>query len=69
MIGPSGSGKTSLVHHIAASLKCILINFMSTDLINADPGSTESAIRDLFKKSQLLVKQDSKSEFKQFIRY
>lgn len=35
---------------------------MSTDLISADPGSTESAIRDLFKKARLLVEQDNKSE-------
>jgi len=62
LIGPSGSGKTSLVHHVAASEKCILFNFVSTDFINANPGSTETAIRDLFKKAQLLVEHDDKSE-------
>jgi hypothetical protein len=51
-----------LVHHVAASLKCIIFNLISTDLISADPGSTELAIRDLFKRAQLLIKQDSKSE-------
>ncbi|XP_025416333.1 spermatogenesis-associated protein 5-like protein 1 isoform X2 [Sipha flava] len=61
LIGPSSSGKTCLVHHVAASLKCIIFNLISTDLISADPGSTELAIRDLFKRAQLLIKQDSKT--------
>jgi len=63
LIGPSGSGKTSLVIHVAASLKCILFNLISTDFINADPGSTESVIRVLFKRVKLLLEQDSKSEY------
>jgi len=62
LIGPSGSGKTRLVTHVAALLKCILFDIISTDLVNADPGSTESVIRDLFKRVQLLLEQDSKSE-------
>lgn len=62
MIGPSSSGKTSLVHHVAASLKCIIFNLISTDFINADPGSTEAAIRDLFQKALLLIEQDEKSK-------
>ncbi|CAI6352363.1 unnamed protein product [Macrosiphum euphorbiae] len=61
LIGPSGSGKTSLVLHVAASLKCILFNLISTDFINADPGSTESVIRGLFKRVKLLLEQDSKT--------
>ncbi|XP_050436887.1 ribosome biogenesis protein SPATA5L1-like [Adelges cooleyi] len=60
LIGPSGCGKTSLVKHIAASLKCILLNFLSTDFINSDPGSTETVIRNVFSKSQLIVQQDKK---------
>lgn len=35
---------------------------MSTDFINSDPGFTELAIRDLFEKAHLLIKQDDKSE-------
>jgi len=62
LIGPSGSGKTRLVTHVSASLKCILFDIISTDLVKADPGSTESVIRGLFKRVQLLLEQDSKSE-------
>ncbi|XP_060843517.1 ATPase family gene 2 protein homolog B-like [Rhopalosiphum padi] len=60
LIGPSGSGKTRLVTHVSASLKCILFDIISTDLVKADPGSTESVIRGLFKRVQLLLEQDSK---------
>lgn len=61
MIGGPGSGKTSLVEHVAASLKCILFHFMSADFINADPGSTETVIRNLFKQARLLVEQNTES--------
>lgn len=40
---------------------------MSADFINADPGSTELAIRNLFRQAQLLVEQDSKSLYLLFI--
>ncbi|VVC42527.1 Hypothetical protein CINCED_3A007094 [Cinara cedri] len=61
LIGQSGSGKTSLVQHVTASLKCILFHFMYTDFINADTGSTEIAICDVFKQAQLLIEQNSKN--------
>ncbi|XP_050537464.1 ribosome biogenesis protein SPATA5L1-like isoform X1 [Daktulosphaira vitifoliae] len=61
LIGPSGCGKTRLVQHVAASLKCILLNFLSTDFINSDPGSTEISIRNLFLKAKLMIQQDKKT--------
>jgi len=62
LIGPSGSGKTSLVYHVAASLKCILFKFVTTDFVNADPGTAESIIRDMFKNAQSLIERDNKSK-------